>query len=99
MIVKIALLGTATLFLFSAVKLLSFVRYVYAESAKQAYVFQQDYGQYELESYDVNGVIFYYPRSGDRVGYDSFPAIPRKTPIFFRGETIREGFCPDTTLK
>ena len=99
MIVKIALLGTATLFLFSAVKLLSFVRYVYAESAKQAYVFQQDYGQYELESYDVNGVIFYYPRSGDRVGYDSFPAIPRKTSIFFRGETIREGFCPDTTLK
>ncbi len=99
MIVKIALLGTATLFLFSAVKLFSFVCYVYAESAKQAYVFQQDYGQYELESYDVNGVIFYYPRSGDRVGYDSFPAIPRKTPIFFRGETIREGFCPDTTLK
>lgn len=99
MIVKIALLGTTTLFLFSAIKMFSFVRYFYAESAKPAYGFQQDYGQYELESYDVNGVSFYYPLSGDRTGYDRFPSVPRKTQIFFRGETIEEGFCSGTTPK
>lgn len=69
-----------------------FVRYFYTESAKPAYGYQQDYGQYELESYDVNGILFYYPVSGDRTGYDYFPSIPRKTPIFFRGETMKEGF-------
>ncbi len=92
MIVKIALLGTTALFLFSAIKMFSFVCYFYTESAKPAYEYQQDYGQYELESYDVNGVLFYYPVSGDRTGYDYFPSIPRKTPIFFRGETMKEGF-------
>ncbi len=92
MIVKIALLGTTALFLFSAIKMFSFVCYFYTESAKPAYEYQQNYGQYELESYDVNGVLFYYPVSGDRTGYDYFPSIPRKTPIFFRGETMKEGF-------
>ena len=92
MIVKIALLGTTALFLFSAIKMFSLVRYLYTESAKPAYGFQQDYGQYELESYDVNGVLFYYPLSGDRTGYDHFPSVPRQTEIFFRGEAMKEGF-------
>jgi len=92
MIVKIALLGTTALFLFSAIKMYSFVRYFYTESAKPAYQYQQDYGQYELESYDVNGVLFYYPVSGDRTGYDYFPSVPRQTEIFFRGEAMKEGF-------
>ena len=92
MIVKIALLGTTALFLFLAIKMFSLVRYLYTESAKPAYGFQQDYGQYELESYDVNGVLFYYPLSGDRTGYDHFPSVPRQTEIFFRGEAMKEGF-------
>lgn len=92
MIVKIALLGTTALFLFSAIKMFSLVRYLYTESAKPAYGFQQDYGQYELESYDVNGVLFYYPLSGDQTGYDHFPSVPRQTEIFFRGEAMKEGF-------
>jgi hypothetical protein len=45
-----------------------------------------------MESYVVNGVTFYYPTEGDRVGYDYFPAIPAKTDIIFRGEDLSEGF-------
>lgn len=89
---KAAIFGAAMLAVFSAVKLASLIRHISAESEQPAYVCQQDYGHYDLESYDVNGVTFYYPSSGDRTGYDSFPSLPRRTRIVFRGETIKEGF-------
>ena len=56
------------------------------------YIWQEDYGTYELESYEVNGVTFYYPVVGDRTGYDYFPASIAKVDLEFRGETIEEGF-------
>lgn len=76
----------------ASVKLLAFVRYARSISEQPYYVAQQDYGTYELNSFEVNGVRFYYPESGDRVGYDSFPAIPMKKEIRFRGESLRDGF-------
>lgn len=75
-----------------AVKLLTFARYAKSISQQPYYVVQQDYGTYELNSFEVNGVRFYYPEIGDRVGYESFPAIPMKKEIRFRGESLREGF-------
>ena len=81
------------LLLLSAAKLWSLGSYIVGQSALPYYVKQQDYGTYELESYEVEGVAFYYPVSGDRVGYDAFPAIPRKTDFAFRGESLRQGFC------
>lgn len=85
-------LGVALLVLFCAAKTVSLARYVQDESGKDAYVWQQDYGRYELESYEVNGITFYYPVSGDRTGYDSFPSLPRQTQICFRGQGIADGF-------
>ena len=85
-------LGVALLVLFCLAKTVSLVRYVKDEVAKDAYVWQQDYGRYELESYEVNGVAFYYPSNGDRTGYDSFPSLPRRTQICFRGQGIKDGF-------
>ncbi len=99
MIRRIAVFGALTLLLFSAVKLVSLVRYCYSEvhrggAGEGTYVWQQDYGHYALESYVVDGVTFYYPVSGDRTGYDSFPAVPRRLAIRFRGDSVREGFYP-----
>ena len=38
---------------------------------------QQDYGQYDVESFEISGVTFYYPKEGDRIGYKYFPAATR----------------------
>lgn len=94
MIRKMTVFGVFALWAFSAVKLISLARYIYGESAKKAYVWQQDYGRYALECYEVEGVLFYYPVDGDRTGYDYFPSIPRQVPVLFRGESIGEGFYP-----
>ena len=74
------------------VKIWSLGGYIVTQSNLPYYVAQQNYGSYELDSYEVNGVTFYYPVSGDRVGYDVFPAIPRKVEIEFRGDTLKQGF-------
>lgn len=96
MIRKMTLLGTFILWAFFAVKLASFVRYCCGEAGRQAYVWQQDYGSYALESYEVEGVTFYYPVNGDRTGYDYFPSLPRKTTIGFRGGSVRDGFYAES---
>ena len=74
------------------VKIWSLGGYIVTQSNLPYYVAQQNYGSYELDSYEVTGVTFYYPVSGDRVGYDAFPAIPRKEEIEFRGDTLKQGF-------
>lgn len=99
MIRRIAVLGVLVLLAFSAVKLVSLVRYCCSElhrggAGAGTYVWQQDYGHYALESYVVDGVPFYYPVSGDRTGYDSFPSVPRRQEIRFRGDSVKEGFYP-----
>jgi hypothetical protein len=83
---------TAMIIIMTIIKALSFANYVYANADQPYYISQKSYGEYELDSYEVNGVTFYYPTSGDRVGYDKFPAIPEKIDIEFRGDNISEGF-------
>ncbi|MDE6915171.1 MAG: hypothetical protein K2P39_00010 [Lachnospiraceae bacterium] len=95
MIRKITVFGICALWAFSAVKLTSLARYCCGKAGEQRYVWQQDYGSYALESYVVEDVTFYYPVQDDRVGYDSFPAIPRPVKIQFRGASVAEGFYPD----
>jgi hypothetical protein len=77
------------------IKAISFAGYVYANADQPYYLNQKAYGEYDLDSYDVNGVTFYYPIEGDRVGYDKFPAIPEKIDIVFRGEDMSDGFRTD----
>ena len=66
--------------------------YIYDTRLAEYYIWQEDYGVYELESYEIEGVTFYYPISGDRTGYDSFPASGVKINLEFRGDSIEEGF-------
>jgi hypothetical protein len=75
-----------------ALKTVSLIRYMYTNIWQPYYITQQPYNEYELESYDVNGVTFYYSVDGDRVGYDKFPSIPTKVDIVFRGSDITDGF-------
>ena len=80
------------LLMLGLVKIYSLGSYMIGQNTLPYYVNQQDYGSYELDSYQVNGVTFYYPVSGDRVGYDPFPALPRLTEFEFRGDTLKQGF-------
>jgi hypothetical protein len=54
---------------------------------------QKDYDNYETLSYEINGVTFYYPVSGDQVGYESFPSAPAKTQVTFLGADVGDGFA------
>ncbi|MBD5475645.1 MAG: hypothetical protein HDR17_06655, partial [Lachnospiraceae bacterium] len=45
------------------------------------------------QSYEINGVTFYYPVIGDQVGYEAFPSAPAKTDVRFLGEGIEDGFA------
>lgn len=66
--------------------------YIYQTSLAGYYIWQEDYGIYEVDSYEINGVTFYYSTEGDRIGYDYFPASCGIVDLEFRGETIQEGF-------
>ena len=89
---KTDIMFVAVLSLLGMVKLFSLGSYMLEQQQRPYYIRQQDYGIYELDSYEVNNVTFYYPVNGDQVGYESFPAIQRKIPIIFRGDTIEQGF-------
>ena len=56
------------------------------------WIVQKDYDNYETLSYEIEGVTFYYPKEGDRVGYDSFPSAPVKTDVVFLGGIVKDGF-------
>lgn len=66
--------------------------YIYGCRLENYYVWQADYGSYELETYEIEGTLFYKPVSGDRTGYEYFPAAPTKADIELRGEGLRDGF-------
>lgn len=56
-------------------------------------VWQKNYENFETIPYEIQGNIFYYPKEGDRTGYEAFPASPVKAEEgSMRGETIQEGF-------
>lgn len=84
--------------LFIVSRFVPLIRHINNELGKSYYVKQQDYGKYDLDSFEVNKVRFYYPLNGDRVGYDSFPAIPRKININFIGNDIEDGFKTASTI-
>lgn len=84
---------TTAIMAFTFVKALSLAGYIYETAGGPYYLQQGDYGEYALESYEVQGITFYYPESGDRVGYAAFPALPRRTEVYFRGGGIKDGFC------
>ena len=80
--------------LYGVYKLYHVGEYSYAYRNEPYYMWQQDYGIYELESYELEGITFYKPVIGDRTGYDYFPAGPVKANIELRGEGLKDGFRP-----
>lgn len=57
------------------------------------WVTQKDYENYETLSYQIEGIDFYYPVEGDKVGYECFPSAPVKTEVRFLGQNITDGFA------
>ena len=80
------------LLLYGTYKFCVLCNYIYSCRLVDCYVWQQDYGVYEVESYEIEGTEFYYPAYGDQTGYDAFPAAPTKVELEFRGESIKDGF-------
>jgi len=80
--------------LYGCYKLAMMGDYIRGNYLVDAYLWQQDYGSYELVSYELGGITFYRPAMGDRVGYDYFPAAPTQPEIELRGEGLGDGFRP-----
>lgn len=79
--------------LYGCYKVYILADYIYDTSYAQYYVWQEDYGEYEMDSWEQNGVTFYYSVYGDRTGYKYFPSTGAKVEgLEFRGETLKEGF-------
>ncbi len=55
---------------------------------------QQDYGSYEVDTFKMGDETFYYPVSGDQVGYDPFPSATHDITgeVELIGGEIKEGF-------
>ena len=80
--------------MYGVYKLVMVGQYMYVGLANPFQVWQQDYNVYELNSYKVDGVVFYEPGDfTDRTGYEPFPAIPKKIKNFeLRGDDLSDGF-------
>ena len=73
-------------------KLAAFGIEIGKSASTEYFIFQKDYENFETESYELHGYTFYYPKDGDRTGYQDFPAAPKKAEDIFRGDTIEDGF-------
>lgn len=56
------------------------------------WLIQKDYENYETYAYEIDGVTFYCPVEGDRVGYEAFPSSPQEAQIAFLGDGLADGF-------
>lgn len=85
-------LCVAAVMLLLAYKICALGREIITSYTNDYWLAQKDYENYEVVSYKINGFTFYYPSTGDQVGYDSFPSSPSKAEIGFWGEDIADGF-------
>lgn len=87
------LCAVAAVSLLLAYKCVALGREIAATYVDDYWIAQKDYENYETQSYEINGVTFYYPVNGDQVGYEAFPSAPVKTDVRFLGEGIEGGFA------
>ena len=88
----IRMCGAAAVFILLLYKGVALGREIAVSYVNDYWITQKDYENYETLSYEINGVTFYYPAEGDRVGYDRFPSAPMKTEVKFMGATVADGF-------
>ncbi len=79
--------------LFLVYKAAAFGREIVSSYVNDYWLCQKDYDNYETESYEIDGVLFYRPVSGDQTGYESFPSSPATAAVRLRGTDIGAGFC------
>ena len=84
--------AVAAVFLLLMYKSVALGREIVLSYVNDYWTAQKDYDNYETLSYEIEGVTFYYPKTGDRVGYDSFPSAPMKTDVIFLDDTVKDGF-------
>lgn len=89
-----ARLVSAFVVLLLAYKGFALVRESAASYGNDYWLVQRDYENYETYAYEMEGVVFYCPAEGDRVGYEAFPSSPSKAQIAFLGEKMADGFRP-----
>ena len=86
------LFGTALL-LFFVYKGGNLVESIAASSGQDYYVWQQDYYTGPYDSYEMDGVEFYYPLEYGQIGYSKFPGAPHERyDVELRGEDLQDGF-------
>ncbi len=73
-------------------KFFSFGKEIVAAYTPEYFIYQKEYENFEMGSYEIEGIKFYYPIEGDRAGYEAFPSSPAKADIALRGPGIRDGF-------
>ena len=78
--------------LFLAYKAVMFGRELSASYVNDYWICQKDYDNYETQSYEIDGIVFYYPVTGDQTGYESFPSSPTPAKIGLRGDKVQDGF-------
>lgn len=79
------------LILFLAYKCVTLSQGILLLSDWPYYVKQQEYGQFEYDTYEVDGVTIYLPVYGGWIGYDNFPSSPYIQNIELRGEGEHAG--------
>ena len=86
--------------LFGAVLLVFFIykggnmaESIVASSHQDYYVWQQDYDTGPYDTYEVEGVEFYYPLDRGQIGYSKFPGAPHERYDFeLRTDKLKDGF-------
>lgn len=87
------LLFAAALLVFFVYKGGNLVESVMGSSGLDCYVWQQDYYTGPYDSYEIDGVEFYYPLEYGQIGYSKFPGAPHERyDVELRGEGLKEGF-------
>lgn len=71
---------------------LALAREIAGSHGNDHWLTQKDYENYETYAYEIDGVTFYCPVQGDRVGYEAFPSSPAEAEITFLGEELKDGF-------
>lgn len=89
---KAELFGLAAVLLLVGYKAVALGKEIVVSYTNDYWITQKDYDNFEVEAYKIENVTFYYPVTGDRVGYESFPSSPTKADIAFLGSEIAEGF-------
>lgn len=89
---KLAKAVYLALILYGAYKLYICYNYVVLFRTWPNYIWSETYESYEVESYEIDGVTFYYSPDVGATGYDAFPSAPTRADLELRGDGLKDGF-------